>query len=273
MIARITHRLARSKGLALLAAAAGIGLSGAAVHAAAALWISAPNWSYSAAAAESPAGWAYFWGLSSGAGTYSFAYAFSNDGNGNAAYAYAAASAGGLGGQGAVQVAGLADPYSGVSVDLPLVDPSQNSGYPTSKPPTDPFTQAYTVSNTGITFTSEASSQLNGTDGLQAFTYSGGTDLASLEAALGASSSGGTSQAGDVTSLPQLSTDLGLIPLDPLITDTNNATTLSFTENTSNLNTSNVILVGTEQTPEPASLALLAIGGLGVLMRRKRSAA
>src|SRR5580698_349304 len=135
--------------------------------AAAALWISAPGWSYSAAAAQSPIGSAYYWGLSVGAGTYSWAYAFSNDGAGDAAYAFAEAAVG-RGGMGAIQVAGLADPFAGNSIDIGLDNPANPSGYPTTEPGSNPFLSSYTVSGSGITFTGTGS-ELNGDDELEAF--------------------------------------------------------------------------------------------------------
>ena len=251
-------------------------LSVAPAKAAAALWISAPTWSYSAAAAESPVGWAYFWGLSVGAGTYSWAYAYSNDGLGNAAYAFAEAAAG-RGGMGAVQVAGLADPWAGDSIDIGLLDPSNPSGYPTSEPGSDPWSVPYTVSGTGITFTGSGS-ELNGDDELEAFVYNGNTDMASLEAALGASSSSGTSLSGDVTGLATLESDFGLIPLDAPIDDPSSLSSLSFTENTADIhqNFDNVILVGVSDavsTPEPGASWLLGIGMASLLIFRKRRAA
>jgi hypothetical protein len=252
-----------------------MGLGAAATNAAAFLWVSAPTWSYSAAAADSPAGWAYFWGLSVGVNTFSFAYAFSNDGAGNAAYAFAEASAGSRGGAGALSVSGLADPYAGLSIDDPAFtssDVSTNSDYPTSKPGSDPFTSAYSISSTGITFSSGTGSDLNGADAIQAFTYnnSGSASYSSLESALGASSNGGTSSAGDVTGASSLASDLGLVPLDAPITDLGSSlTSLTFTENDASVNAADVILVATA-VPEPAPLVLLALGGGLFLIRRKR---
>src|SRR5580658_7204029 len=92
-------------------------LSVAPAKAAAALWISAPTWSYSAAAAQSPVGFAYYWGLSVGPGTFSWAGAYSNDGLGDAGYAFAEAATG-QGGLGAVLVSGLADPYGEIAVGI-----------------------------------------------------------------------------------------------------------------------------------------------------------
>jgi hypothetical protein len=251
-------------------------LSVAPAKAAAALWISAPTWSYSAAAAQSPLGWAYFWGLSAGAGTYSWAYAFSNDGNGNAAYAFAEAAVA-QGGMGGVQVGGLADPYAGIGIDISLTDPSSPSGYPTSDPASDPFSSSYTVSGSDITFTGNGQ-QLNGNDELQAFVYNGNSSMSFLESELGASSSSGNTSSGDVTSLSALATDFSLIPLDAPIVDPNSLSSLSFTENTADINPNfnNVVLVGemdASSVPEPCAAGLLGIGMASLLIFRKRRAA
>jgi len=249
-------------------------LSVAPAKAAAALWISAPTWSYSAAAAESPVGWAYFWGLSVGAGTYSWAYAYSV-GGGGAAYSFAEAAVA-QGGMGAVQVAGLADPYAGNSIDISLVDPSNPSGYPQTEPGSDPLSSSYTVSNSGITFTGSGE-EMNGDDQLEAFVYNGNTDMATLESDLGASSSSGSTSSGDVTDLSTLETDFGLTPLDAAIDDPGSINSLNFTENTGlvDQNFDNVILVGmsdAESTPEPSPAWLLVIGMASLLMFRKLQA-
>jgi hypothetical protein len=260
--------------LALAGSVAAMGLWSSQAQGAGALWVSAPNWSYSAAAAESPLGWAYFWGLSVGPGTYSFAYAFSNDGAGDAAYAFAEAAVA-QGGMGAVQVAGLADPFAGGSIDIPLIDPSLPGGYPETKPGSDPFSSSYTVdaADDKITFTGSGQ-ELNGADELEAFTYNGNTDMASLEAELGASSDSGTGNTGDVTDFADLTSDFGLVPLDAPILDPSSLTELDFTENDSSIDPSKVILVGMDEaeSPEPASLALIGLAGLTTLSRRRRPA-
>lgn len=233
-------------------------------QAAGALWISAPNWSYSAAVASSPIGTAYFYGFSVGAGTWSYAGAFSVDPGVGSAYAFATATAG-RGGMGAFQWAGVADPYGGVGVDTPFVDPSNGSAFPTndptSDPTSDPTTSAYTISNTGITLTGTGS-ELSGLDGLQAFVYNGPTDLASLESALGATAENGNTSAGDVTDTSALMGDLGLTPLDAPDNDLSSLSSLNFTENTGLIASdfSNVILVGEASTPEPGTLTLMAAG-------------
>jgi len=238
------------------------------------LWISAQNWSYSAAEADSPAGAAYFWGLSAGAGSFSWAYAFSFDGAGDAAYAFAQASAGALGGLGGADVAGIADPYAGIGIDISLTDPSNPDGFPQSQPGSDPFTSGYTVSGTGITGLNESSSELGGVDELEAFTYGGGTDIAALEAELGVSSANGSTSSGDVVSIDSLIGDFGLIPLDPLIKDPTGLSELDFTENDSNVDPNNVILVGIGEvsTPEPAAVCLFGAGLLGLWLLRRKAA-
>ena len=261
--------------LAVAGTVTAMGLSVAPAKAASALWISAPTWSYSAAAAHSPVGWAYFWGLSVGPGSYSWAYAYSV-GGGGAAYAFAEAAVA-QGGMGAVQVAGLADPYAGNSIDISLVDPSNPSGYPQSEPGSDPLSSSYTVSGSGITFTGSGE-EMNGDDELEAFVYNGNTDMASLESELGASSSSGSTSSGDVTGLSTLESDFGLIPLDAPIDDPSSISSLNFTENTGDIagNFDNVVLVGMSDavsTPEPCAAWLLGIGMASFLIFRKRRAA
>jgi hypothetical protein len=210
--------------------------------------------------------------LSFGPGSYSWAYAFSNDGFGDAAYAFAMASAG-RGGMGAIQVAGVADPFAGNSIGIPLDNPSNPSGFPTTDPSTDPWSVPYTDSATGMTF-SGSGSELNGDDEIQAFVYNGTLSPSGLEAELGATSSSGTSSSGDVTSLSTLESDFNLIPLDAPIDDPSSISSLTFTENTSMIlpNDTNVVLVGMEEaqsTPEPSATWLLGIGVAGLLILRK----
>ena len=152
---------------------------------------------------------------------------------GGAGYAFAEAAVA-QGGMGAVQVAGLADPYAGNSIDISLVDPSNPSGYPQSEPGSDPLSSSYTVSGSGITFTGSGE-EMNGDDELEAFVYNGNTDMASLESELGASSSSGTTSSGDVTGLSTLESDFGLIPLDAPIDDPSSISSLNFTENTGDI--------------------------------------
>jgi|GEM_PF-4139164 len=232
------------------------------------LWVSAPSWSYSAAAAASPVGSIYFWSLSTG---FSWAYAFSNDNNGNAAYAYAEAAAG-FGGRGAFDVSGLADPYSGLGVDIGELSANTPTDYPSTQPSSSPFTSTYTVGSSGITFSSDSSSELAGSDAIQAFSYSGTTSETAVETALGVSGTSGNTSLGDVTNIGTLASDLNLLPLDSAVSDPS-SNTLSFTENTSSLNSTdtNVILVGEGTAPEPAAAALLLAGtGTLLLIGRRR---
>jgi PEP-CTERM motif len=244
--------------------------------AAAALWISAPTWSYSAALAQSPVGTAYFWGLSVGVGSYSYAYAFSNDGLGDAGYAYAQAAAG-RGGRGAFLASGFADPWGGDAIDSALIDPSNPALYPTTDPGSDDWAVPYDISNSGMTL-SETGNELSGDFQLEAFVYDGASDMASLEAELGASSSSGTSAAGDVTDFTTLEHDFSLIPLDSALDDPSSLSSLTFTENGNDIhgNYDNVILVGMSEgtsTPEPGTLALTGIGLAGLMIFRKVRAA
>jgi hypothetical protein len=252
-------------------------LSEAPARAAGALWVSAWNWSYSAAIAQSPVGTAYYWGLSVGPNSYSFAYAFSNDGLGDAGYAYAQAAAR-RGGRGAWIATGFADPWGGDALDTPLIDPSNPALYPTTDPGSDSFApSSYTISNSGISFPSESGSDLNGDFQLEAFVYNGNTDMASLESELGASGSTGTSATGDVDTFSGLETDFGLTPLDNATDDPNGLASLAFTENTSMIDAGmdNVILVGMEDqpVPEPGTWALLATGLVAGLVFKKRNRA
>jgi hypothetical protein len=248
-------------------------LSEAPAKAAGTLWVSAWNWSYSAALAQSPVGTAYFWGLSVGANSYSYAYAFSNDGLGDAGYAYAQAAAR-RGGRGAWIATGFADPYGGDALDASLVDPSNPAGYPTIDPGSDAFATPYTITPTAIDFTSESGNQLNGDYQLEAFIDNGATDMASLEADLGASSSGGTNSVGDVTTFATLQHDFSLIPLDSPTDDPNGLSSLAFTENASMVdsNMDNVIIVGMSDgssVPEPSAVWLSGIGLAGLMIFRK----
>jgi hypothetical protein len=230
--------------------------------AAAFLWISAPTWSYSAAAAASPAGSIYFWGLSLGAGSFSYAAAYST-GVGGSAAAYAVARAG-VGGAGAAGAAGFADPYAGVGVDIAqipsgdLSNPSDYGSDTSSDSSTAPSGSPYTVSTTGITF-SGSGTELNGVDDVEAFLFNGNSsDLCTDLGGSGCTSNDSSGGARDITAL---TSDLSLIPLDPLITDPDNLSSLNFTENDSSVNTADVILVGQgAAVPEPESVLLLGSG-------------
>ncbi|HTV48914.1 MAG TPA: hypothetical protein VMG59_10775 [Phycisphaerae bacterium] len=259
-------------------------------NAAAFLWISAPTWCYSAATASSPLGKAYAWILVRGpVGFYDWAYAYSKDPPVGSGYAFAEAAIG-RGGAGAALISGRADPYAGVGIDTTLVSSGNYNDYPQSNPASDPTSSQYTVSDTGITnLTVSDSNYGNGSsDEIEAFLYTGGTDETSLaddlQASGGSYSSGtydsspdssdsGSTSTGDVTDISTLESDFGssLEPLDAPMTDASDSlTSLSFTENDSDVNTNDVILVAEANAPEPAPLMLLAFGGIPLLLRRKR---
>lgn len=270
-----------SRGLAPAALILGLCCGVQTANAAGFLWISAPNWSYSAAAAADSSGSVYFWAVSQGAGTFTWAGAFATDAFGSAA-AFAEAAAG-IGGVGAVQVAGIADPYAGVGIDYgSLFDPSNSGNYPTSAPGSNPFNgdPSYTTSTGGVSLNNEYDEQLNALDGLQAFIYTGQDDnLSDLETSLGLSGNDGSTSAGDYSNiggLGGLMTSDTLIPLDNLITDPGDISSFSFTENTGDESQGQIILIGEGEaasTPEPASMALIGIGmlGLGMVTRRRRN--
>jgi hypothetical protein len=237
--------------------------------AAAFLWISAPNWSYSAAYADSPAGFAYFWGLSIGAGSFSYAAAYSFGGGGSAA-AYAVAVAG-FGGAGAAGAVGFADPYAGVEIGGPQIADLSNPALYGSESSGDhsSFTSAYNVSTTGITFNGSGT-ELNGADEVEAFLYTGTTDASTLCGHVGASSSCDTANqstsSGDVTNLTSLASDFGLTALEAAPTlDPGSLSSLAFnqTVTTDEINNGDVILVGqgdAASVPEPGSILLLGQG-------------
>ena len=283
-----TRMYARTwRNVALAAAmAAGMGLGATGANAAESLWISAPDWSYSAAYAATSSNFAYFWGLSSGQGTYSFAGAYANDAFGSAA-AFAVASAG-YGGYGAVDAVGFADPYAGIEIDnssFSSGDISNTKDYLHTKPSPDPFSSAhtYTISDSGITFSSELSSELNGADGLQAFLYTGGSDPTSFDTLLGLTGTSGNSSSGNVSSITALegiaSTSNGVLTaLDPVISDPASNAGITFTTSITSAQQADVILVGFEDaasTPIPSSLSLsmlglLGLAGLAIMRRRSR---
>ena len=77
--------------------------------------------------------------------------------------------------------------------------------------------------------------------------------------------------------MSSLMSDFGLVALDAPVSDPSSLSELDFTENDSDLNLADVILVGegdaASDTPEPAPAWLLAAGLLGLLaFRRLRTA-
>lgn len=250
-------------------------------EAAAFLWISAPTWSYSAAEAASPAGTAYFWGLSIGAGSFSYAYAYSSSGpNAASALAYAVAGGGGIG---AAVAVGSADPWANLGIDItPLPDLSQPQA---SNPGSGDFTQGsgYTLDTAGdgnidgITFTG-SQSEFHGVDELSVFVVSdpdaGKNAFCAAVGDAGCTNTNdtGATQGGDFTSLPFISETL--IPLDQLnLVDPDlSSGQLNFTELPGSAGKT-VILVGEgSAVPEPGSLFSLgaALSLLGLVFAARR---
>ena len=264
------------KNVALAAAVmAVLGMRTVAAHAAESLWISAPDWSYSAAYAATQTTFGYYWALSLGSTSYSWAGANAIDANGSA-YAFAEASADDLGGMGAVYASGIADPSSGAGLNLAPPNPADLGSFPSS-PGSDPFfSTPYTPTTDGVEFTSESSSQTNGADGLQAFLYKGGTDQASLDTLLGLSGTSGTSSSGDVSDIATLEGNGSLTPLDPVMLNPETGKPITFNELLDAQQQSEVFLAGFQSAasaPVPSALALTMLGLLGLgglaLARRK----
>jgi|GEM_PF-3560854 len=254
--------------LGYLAATVVIGVVGTPqpADAAAFLWIAGNNFSYSAAACETPGAAFYAWFLAAGAGATTTAWtACSGPFGGSSSFAIAQA---GTGGGGAAFAGGIADPYSGIEVGTTLTDfsnPSNYDGDSTSDSSEFEGT-GYTLSSTGITFDPSATdSEVNGLDEIAAYLYTGGEDQSTLCSELGGSDCGvsDSTQAGDVTDLSTLQTDLGLTALGSLEVDPVGlgGSTINFG---STVNPDQVILVGqgddASTTPEPASIALFGAG-------------
>jgi hypothetical protein len=267
--------------------------------AAAFLAINGGNWSYSAALAQSPAGTAYFWGLSVGVGSVSYAYAYSFSPFGKSA-AYAIARAG-FGWRGAWYATGIADPQGDIGLGIPdispttlasLVNGSNSSGLGTevqndAAAPKGP--SGYTLDTDGaggpidgITFNpgaNDSSSFDNGDDKLALIVVnsSGETDFCNAIGDSGCNTeSAQTNASGDVSSLSGLLADLGSSVLGTETIDDPSLTgTINFPDIPNSSGSPEVIVVEeSDPIPEPASMLLFATGllTLGVIARRRRRA-
>src|SRR5487761_1934211 len=222
--------------LRLLAVVLTVGIFGGAgivpANAAAFLWIAAGNWSYSAAACATPGAAFYAWFLAVGAGATTAAWtACSGPFGGSASFAVAKA---GVGGAGAAFAGGFADPYAGLSVDTSLTGLSNSSTYQGDSTNGSAFNSepSYTLNGGDTALTLNLSGvDLSAVEQLTAFQYTGDTTQSGLCSLLGGSGCGSQSsnQAGDVTNLSTLETDLGLgTPLGTL-SDPTSGSSLPFT--------------------------------------------
>lgn len=299
--ARGARRIRPVHALPVLAALALAGGVPRPAGAAAFLAINGGTWSYSAAEALSPAGVAYFWGLSAGVGSVSYAYAYSFAPGGQAA-AYAIARAG-FGWRGAWYAAGFADPQADVGLGIPdisspstlsaLVGAQNSSGLGSEV--TAAATAAGSLSGTPYTITYDTNGEIdgvtfnpgNGDSGSETNAYdalalvvvssAGESDFCT---AIGDPSCAGetaqTNAGGDVYTIPGVLADLGgSVLYDEIDSDPANLASGSFTfpDLAGTSSASTVLLLGVGNTvPEPASAGVLAaaLAGLAAMARRRR---
>lgn len=295
--------------IGFLAAALTAGLFGGPppANASAFLAINGGTWSYSAAAASSPAGTAYYWGLSLGVGSVSYAYAYSYSFPFGGAAAYAIARAG-FGWRGAWYAYGLADPQADIGLGIPdisgiplstLVNTSDSadlgsevssdaSSAPSSPAPYTLDTDGSTGPIDGITFSpaGDSSSETNAVDELALIVVSSDlnaqTDFCSAVGdSCSATEEGETNASGDVTDIADVVNDLGSsvvateIDIDP--TDLSSGGTFSFADIPGTSSSSQYILVEEgDPVPEPGTILLLGqglllIGLIAAGRRRQRS--
>ena len=248
-------------------------------NAAAFAWMAGPNFAYSAAACATPgaAFWAWFLAVGPGATTNAWT-ACAGPFGASASFSIARA---GVGGAGAAWAIGIADPWAGNAIGTDLTSFSDSSVFQTdsNNAGSEFIGSGFTITPTGINFGPNASSSdLNATDRIGAYLYTGDSSLGSLCAALGGSDCSGSNStaAGNVTDLNMLQTDLGLTLLGSVEINPSNlaGSTLHFNQTLTNEQMSQVILVGqgdaVADAPEPASMALLAIGvGAFAYLRRR----
>jgi hypothetical protein len=257
--------------------------------AAAFLAINGGNWSYSAALAQSPAGTAYYWGLSIGVGSVSYAYAYSYRLPFGAAAAYAVARAG-FGWRGAWYFAGIADPQGDMGLGIPDISPISLSSLVNSADSTDlasevtalasasPGPSGYTIDHDtngeidGITFNpgaNDSASVTNATETLALLVVnsSAETDFCNAIGDTGcAAKTAQTNANGDVTSISGLLGDLGTDVLgSEIVVDPTLSGTLNFADIPGSSRSSDIIFVERSAlVPEPSTWAMMLAGFVGL---------